>query len=71
MDLLLVKTKFILATLTACIIAGACCFICYAVFLIIEAHVFDKDVLKCHSPEFVIQASLNMTIVIIFLCTAF
>ena len=54
MELLVVKTRLILMSLTSSIVAGGCFFTGYIVYLLIMKTVYDEDVLSCKSPEFVI-----------------
>jgi len=63
-------TKLIVKILKASTIIGACFFCAYGFFIVIEANFYHKNVLSCKSYEFVIQACLNMVIVLIFLFSA-
>ena len=70
---LMIKTsaiKIIIQVLRISTVLGACFFVGYAIYLIVQESVYNKNVLTCQSPEFVIQASLNLAIVIIFLFSA-
>ena len=70
---LMIKTyavKIIIRVLQVSIVVGACFFVGYAVYLVVQESVYNANVLTCQSPEFVIQASLNLAIVIIFLISA-
>ena len=56
MDLMIrtYTVKMILKILRVSIIGGACFFIGFAIYLIVQESAYDKNVLSCQSPEFVI-----------------
>ena len=63
-------TKMIIFVTKLSTILGAVFFTAYGVYMFVEANFYDKDVLDCKSPEFVIQSSFNLIIVLIFLFAA-
>ena len=68
MDLITSKgTKMTLKILRFCIIGGGCFFVAYAVYMICQEQVSDKDVLSCKTLEFITQSTFNMVLVGIFL----
>ena len=63
-------TKLIVFVTKVSTIVGATFFTLYGIYMLVEENFEHKDVLSFRSPEFIIQASLNMFIVLIFLFSA-
>lgn len=51
-------------------IIGAVAYCAYAIFLISQEWIHDRDVLNCKSSEFVVQSSLLIIVVSFFLFSA-